>query len=158
MSHSIMDALSSDGDFAPIFKFNNPGDSISGVIVEEPTTMPLTAFKSTEPKIGPDGKPVMQVLIVVASEQCQNEHHDGRWRVFIDKPLMKDAVRQAVRTAGAPTLELGGEVTISFTGWRELGSGQAKAFTVAYAAPDGPIGSGELGETGDAWGCDGTVA
>ncbi|MFM8600167.1 MAG: hypothetical protein ACKOB8_14375 [Mycobacterium sp.] len=101
MTDNIWDALSSDsGDFAPIFKFTNPGDSINGVIIEDPVTLPLTAYGTTEPKIGKDGNPVMQIMLVLATDQLKDESHDGRWRVYIDKPLFKAAVRDALKAAG----------------------------------------------------------
>ncbi len=150
MTQAIWDALSSESDFAPIFKFNNPGDRIGGVIVEEPRTFPLTEYGSREPKVGKDGKPVMQILLTLATEVTADENHDGKWRVYIDKPLMKSAVIRALKAAGAPTLEVGGEVTVTFTGLRDTrGGGTAKDFTAEYTAPDGPLGFGELGETGD---------
>lgn len=162
MTDTIMQALSSDsGDFAPIFKFVNPGDSISGVIIDDPVTLPLTAFGSNEPKIGKDGKPVMQIMVVLATEQLKDENHDGRWRVYIDKPLMKAAVRDALKVAGASTLQCGGDLGMTHTGFKQLSNGQAKDFTAKYELPPedgGPLGFGELGETGAVWGDDGPVA
>lgn len=146
---AVWDALSGDSDFSPIFRFAEAGDRISGVIVEEPKLLPLTEYKSTEPKIGPDGKPVMQIMVVLASEQAQDDNHDGRWRVYLDKPLLKAAVKRALVAADVETLEIGGEITITFVGLRETRSGgAAKDFTVEYSAAegfgDGPIGRGEF--------------
>ena len=149
----IWDALSTESDFSPIFKFINECDRIKGLIVEEPRTFPLTEFNSKEPKIGPDGKTVMQILLVLATEQAADADHDGRWRVYIDKPLLKAAVLNALKAAGVLTLGVGGEISIEFVGLRETrGGGSAKDFTVTYTAPPGdedfgPIGSAVLGDT-----------
>ena len=153
MSTEVMDALASESDFSPIKKFLEPGDTITGIIVEEPRTFPLTEFNSKEPKIGPDGKTVMQILLTLATEQVADADHDGRWRVYLDKPLLKSAAHKAVKSAGASTLAVGGEITIKFVGLRETrGGGSAKDFTVTYTAPPGedafgPIGTAELGDT-----------
>lgn len=160
MSTAIWDALASEGDFAPIFKFTEPGDRIGGVIVEEPKTFPLTEYGSREPKIGQDGKPVMQILLTLATEVSADENHDGRWRVYLDKPLLKSAVARELKAAGSQTLTVGDELTVTFTGMRETrGGGSAKDFTAEYRASaepsdgDGPIGTGDLGETGEhPWG------
>lgn len=162
MTDTILEALSSDsGDFAPIFKFVNPGDSITGELVDDPVTLPLNAFGTTEPKIGKDGNPVMQIMAVLDTEQLKDENHDGQWRTYIDKPLMKAAVLKALKLAGASTLQRGGRLTITHTGMKQLGNGQAKDFTATYELPPedgGPLGFGELGETGAVWGDDGPVA
>ena len=151
MTTAIWDALASEGDFAPIFKFADPGDRIGGVIVEEPRTLPLTEYGSREPKIGPDGKPVLQILVTLATEVSADENHDGRWRVYVDKPLMKSAVARALKAAGSKTLAVGDKLTVTFTGMRETrGGGSAKDFTAEYtpAAPcgDESIGTATLGE------------
>ena len=110
-------------------------------------------FNSSNPKIGPDGKPVMQILLVLATEQAADENHDGRWRTYIDKPLLKAAVLKALKSAGVSTLAVGGEISIEFVGLRETrGGGSAKDFNVTYIAPPGdvdfgPIGSAVLGDT-----------
>lgn len=149
MSDEIWDALSSEGDFSPIFKFTDPGDRIKGIIVEPPTTLPLTEYNSDKVKHDADGNPVMQVLLLLATEQRADENHDGRWRVYLDKPLLKAAVLRGLKDAGASSLEVGGELSIEFTGWRQTGGFSAKDFTAKYFSvqQSGPIGTGELGET-----------
>ena len=149
MSNDILDALSSEDDFSPIFKFTNAGDHVKGVIVEEPKTFPVNEYQTTTPKVGADGKPVMQVLLVLATDQPADDTHDGRWRVYLDKPLMKLAVRKALKDAGDCTLEVGGELSLEFTGYRETrGGGSAKEFTAKYSPvepdPWGPIGTAEV--------------
>lgn len=153
MSSAVWDALQSDGDFSPIFKFADTGDKITGVIVEQPRALPLTEFGSKEPKLGPDGSPLQQIMLVLATEQAQDDNHDGRWRVYLDKPLLKAAVKRAMVAADVETLEIGGELTITFVGLRETRSGgAAKDFTAEYRPVSGPIGTAELGDTGDIFG------
>lgn len=150
MTASILDVLASEGDFAPIFKFTNPGDRISGVILEEPKTLPLNEYGSREIKLDGNGNPVMQILLILATDQQADDNHDGRWRVYIDKPLQKQAVAKTLKANRANTLEVGGDFTMSYVGLVETrGGGHAKDFTATYIPPDGPMGVGELGETGD---------
>jgi len=148
MTTSIWDALDAEGDYAPIFKFANPGDTITGRIVEKPKTIPLNAYGTREPKIGPDGKPVYQLLVVLATEHHADQDHDGRWRVYVDKPLMKKAVAGALREAQAADLTVGGTLTVTHTGMVDTrGGGTAKDFTATYNPPDPEhVGVGELGE------------
>lgn len=154
-NNDIWDALGGS-DNSPIFKFANPGDKVKGIIVEPPVTLPLKEYKSDQPKIGADGKPVMQVLLILATDQPLDDDHDGRYRVYVDKPGMKSAVKRALTSADVMSLDVGGELELEFTDYQETRSGvQAKAFVAIYApaAPaddpwGGPIGVGELGESG----------
>jgi hypothetical protein len=141
-----MDALAqASTDSQPIFKFTNPGDRIHGFIIEEPRLLPVTAFGSDAPKLDAAGRPVMQVMIVLATEQAQDDLHDGRWRVYLDKALLKQAVAAAVRESGADDLLIGDELVIEYTGKTVLSnSREAKAFTVAHS----PAGVGTDAGTG----------
>lgn len=136
---SILDALAQAGTTdSPIFRFSNPGDRISGTIIEDPKLLPVREFGSDQPKLDAAGQPVHQVMIVLATEQTQDDDHDGRWRVYLDKALLKQAVFAAVKASKADDLAVGDELTIEFTGMTVLGNGRtAKAFTVAHA----PVGT-----------------
>lgn len=160
MTTSILDALGSEDDFAPIFKFVNPGDRISGVIVEEPKALPLKQYGSTEVKLDGNGNPVMQILLILTTDQPADPAHDGRYRVYIDKPFQKQAVAKTLKANRVNTLEVGGDFTMTYVGPVETRTGStAKDFTATYIPPAGPMGVGELGEyiDGDPFG-DGPVA
>lgn len=151
---SILDSLSSGGGDTPIFKFSDPGGRITGLIVEEPKVLPLREFGSEEPKLDAAGNPVTQVLLVLATEELQSDDHDGKWRVFIDKPLMKQAVFDAVKDANAVDILVGDEISIEFVGMKVLKNGRsAKDFTAKFSPATEPdpwsIGAAELGETVD---------
>jgi hypothetical protein len=144
---NIWDALSTpDGDDAPVFRFTNAGDKIRGTIIDDPTVLPLREFGTDKPKLDRNGTPVMQVLLVLATEQLDGDEHDGRWRVFIDKALLKRAVAEAIKKAGSDGLGVGDEISISFDGLKEMPSGRsAKSFTVSFSPVGDPwAGAGEL--------------
>ncbi len=98
------------------------------------------------------GNPVTQVLFVLATEQPQDDDHDGKWRVYVDKPLMKQAVFDAVKDAGAVDIFVGDESSIKHIGMKTLKSGRsAKDFTAKHSPATEPdpwsIGTATLGET-----------
>lgn len=148
MSNNIWDALETNSG-APVFKFADPGDKITGIVMEEPKLLPMKAYGSDQPKVDGAGNPVMQILLLLATDQQLDPEHDGQYRVYVDKPGMKAAVRRALTEAGSTTVEVGGELTIEFTGYQAMRSGaQAKVFTATYGSAFGdPIGVGVLGET-----------
>lgn len=143
---SILDALAQASTTdSPIFKFSVPGDRISGIIIEDPRLLPVTAFGTDAPKLDAAGQPVMQVMVVLATEQVQGDQHDGKWRVYIDKALMKQALYKAVKASGASDLAVGDELVIEYIGKTVLSnSREAKAFTVAHS----PAGVGTDAGTG----------
>ena len=93
------------GGHPPIFKFKNVGDRIRGAIAEPPKLLPQTEYFSTEPKLDDDGKPVMQLLLVLSVGE-------GRQRVYIDKPLMREKLWRAIEDSGADDLTVGGIIEI----------------------------------------------
>ena len=96
----------------------------------------------------------MQVLLVLATEQLQDDDHDGKWRVYVDKPLMKQALFDAVKASGAIDVAVGDEIIdYKFIGMKTLKNGRsAKNFAVKEFNPAMPpdpwsIGTATLGET-----------
>jgi hypothetical protein len=151
MDDEIWEALSQDSDYVPIFRFKEPGDEIEGDLVGAPKTEPLTEYKSDKPKLDSDGKQVMQVVLVLATEQREDDTDDGQRRVYLDKPLQRAAVMRALKDAGVRRFEDGGHFWMKFTGYRQMGGGSAYDFDAKYTVPQrsgGPIGDGVLGETG----------
>jgi hypothetical protein len=147
----IWEALSQDSDYVPIFKFKNEDAEIEGDITGAPELLPLTQYKSETPKLDSNGNPVMQVLVVLATDRREDADHDGRWRVYIDKPLMKAAVLRALKDANVRTLEPGGRLWLKRVSDRHVSSGgSAHDFIAKYTPPRGagtPPGAGEIGET-----------
>jgi hypothetical protein len=146
----IWEALSQDSDYVPIFKFKDVDAEIEGDIAGAPELVPLTAYKSETPKLDKSGRQVMQVLVVLATEQCEDEDHDGRWRVYIDKPLMRAAVLRALKDASVRSPADGGRLWLKRVGDRHVSSGgSAHDFIAKYTPPQGLDERPSAGETGE---------
>jgi hypothetical protein len=147
----IWAALSQDSDYIPIFKFKDVDAEIEGDIDGAPELVPLTVYKSDTPKLDSDGNPVMQILLVLATELREDADHDGRWRVYIDKPLMKAAVLRAMKDAGVRALADGGRLWLKRIDDRRVSSGgSAHDFDAKYTRPQKAgesAGAAEIGET-----------
>jgi hypothetical protein len=89
---------------------------------------------------------VKQVLLVLVTDQREDADHDGRWRVYIDKPLMKAAVLRALKDADVRTLADGGRLWLKRVGDRHVGGGSAHDFIAKYTPPRGSR-TAEVGET-----------
>ena len=127
----IWDVLSQDS--TPIFKFAEPRDGIRGTIAEKPALVPLTEYESDEPKLDAKGQPAMQILLILQTAHITEDSHDGVWRVYVDKPRQRAALRQAMQSAGVRTLAVGDVLELVFTGYRQTSGGnQAKDFTADY--------------------------
>lgn len=117
-------------DAAPV-KFNNPGDSVAGLILREPELAP--------DKFNPDEKVVIVTL----------DTESGFQRVFCRKPQLR-AVGRAAKDAGVADITVGGWLSLTYSGDRELDNGRtARDWVAEYKPPRGTeqIGLGELGET-----------
>lgn len=112
------------GGHPPIFKFKNVGDRIKGALAEPPKLLPQTEYFSTEPKLDDDGNPVMQLLLVLSVGE-------GRQRVYIDKPLMREKLWRAIEDSGADDLTVGGVIEII----RIEATGAAHDFEVTFDPP-----------------------
>lgn len=97
-------------------KFPVIGTTISGRITERPTVEQQKDFTTGEPKFWEDGKPQMQLVVTLATNEIDpaNPDDDGSRRVYV-KGQMKNAVAQAVRTAGARGLEVGGILSVTYS-------------------------------------------
>ena len=104
-------------------------------------------YKSDTPKLDSNGNPVMQVLVVLATDQREDADHDGHWRVYIDKPLMKAAVLRALKDADVRTLADGGRLWLKRVSDRHVGGGgSAHDFIAKYTPPQGSGGSAGTAE------------
>src|SRR5881275_1389402 len=95
------------GGGAPSAKFDRLGQEVAGAVVATEVRQ-QTAFKTGEVLTWRDGSPRMMVVATLQTQQHDGPDDDGLRRLFIKGKSLTDAVRDAVRKAGAGGLELGG--------------------------------------------------
>jgi hypothetical protein len=137
-TNTALDDLFS-GSGAPAFKFANVGDTVAGTITDLQVRQ-QTDFDSGELKVWDDGKPMMEIVITVATalRDASIEDDDGERRVFC-RGAMLTALKQAVRAAKEQKPKVGAKVAITHSGLGEAkkkGFNAPKLYTVDYAAPD----------------------
>lgn len=110
------------GGGAPTAKFANPGDTITGRIIAPPQAYQERDYDPNnpgggKPKVYPSGDPIMAVYVDLATDlnDPSIQDDDGTRRFYIEGRYLKADVRDAVRAAGAAGLEVGGQLTVTFT-------------------------------------------
>ncbi|MFD0358404.1 hypothetical protein ACFVHW_32430 [Streptomyces sp. NPDC127110] len=126
------------GGGAPSAKFPTPGTTVTGRITERPTVEQQRDIKDGTPKFWSDGNPMNQLVITVQTDLRDHEidEDDGRRRLFV-KGQLKNAVADAVRSAGARGLEVGGILTVTYTHdgqATQRGFSPPKQYTAQYIA------------------------
>lgn len=119
-------------------KFDKPGDSVTGTIHAEPQARQQTDFTTGEPLTWANGDPRMQVIVTLATEARTSDDDDGLRNVYIKGKSLTAAVREAVRRTGAPGLEKGGQLTVTYEkdGVAEKrGLNPPKLYTASYVPP-----------------------
>ncbi|GAA1994228.1 hypothetical protein GCM10009799_20400 [Nocardiopsis rhodophaea] len=134
---SANDFLMSGG--VPAAKFETLGATITGTITMPPEKQQQTDFTTGDPLTWPDGKPKEQIKVVLSTDQRDpsDPYDDGKRAVYIKSGMFK-AVRVAVRASGAPGLEVGGTLTITYTGNgtpSRPGLNPPKQYEATYAPP-----------------------
>lgn len=113
------------GGGAKSAKFPSIGTVVGGVITDEPTVQQQKDITSGAPKFWDDGNPMMQLVVKVQTDEREDADDDGVRAIYI-KGQMKAAVAEAVRKAGAKSLEVGGKLRVAYTG---DGEAKTKGFT-----------------------------
>jgi hypothetical protein len=132
------------GGGVPSAKFPTIGHTVSGRITERPTVEQQRNYEDDKPKFWDDGKPMMQLVVTFATSERdpENPEDDGTRRLYV-KGYMKNAVASAVRAAGARGLEVGGILSITYSGDGEKKNPKfnaPKLFTAQYV----PAAAAEL--------------
>jgi hypothetical protein len=127
------------GGGAPSVKWPTVGTKVVGEIVETATTQ-QTDFDDGSPKFWKDGSPKMQAVITLQTDERDPDvpDDDGKRRLFVSSWRMRDAIRDAIKTAGARHLEHGGKLAVQYTsdGVDEAGTGNPpKIYTAQYKPP-----------------------
>ncbi|MFF3643429.1 hypothetical protein [Streptomyces sp. NPDC002564] len=126
------------GGGAPTAKFPTPNTVVGGRITEPPKVEQQRDIKTGEHKTWSNGDPMMQLVVTVQTDERDPaiEDDDGKRRIFI-KGVMKNAVADAVRVAGAKGLEVGGSLWVKYTHdgvAKERGMSPPKQYDAKYTA------------------------
>jgi hypothetical protein len=104
------------------WKFDEPGTTHEGTIASPPQARQEREYDPNNPgggalKVFPSGDPIMGVVVEVQTTERDpsNREDDGRRTFYIEGRYIKEAVKGAVRAAGAAGLEVGGKLSVTFT-------------------------------------------
>ena len=106
------------GESIPSLSFSDVpvGTSYTGTIVELGTSQ-VTDFVTKQPKFWDDGKPQVQVIVTLQTDERDPERHDdtGLRKAYLFGGKLS-AARTAMREAGIKKLETGFKFTIAYVG------------------------------------------
>ncbi|MGZ4610440.1 MAG: hypothetical protein ACXV2H_09310 [Actinomycetes bacterium] len=118
-------------------KFPEVGTIVKGTITTPPTLSQQTDFTTGALKTWDDGKPMMQLIVTIATDEKDDVEDDGLRSLYV-KGAMQAAVKDAIRKAGARGLEVGGTIAVKYTGdgvAKQRGMNPPKQFAAQYVAP-----------------------
>jgi len=119
--------------------FPEVGTTVSGRICWGPEARQQTDMDTGEPKTFPNGDPMMQIIVHLetAERDPANPDDDGVRALYIKFNLL-NAVRAAVKTAKAKGLQIGGVLTVTYSGdgeQKKKGFNPPKLYTATYQPP-----------------------
>ena len=128
------------------WKFTNPGDTHTGTITEVSDARQATEYGSNELAYWDKERtrPKMQVAVTLdtAERDPQDANDTGKRTLWVVEDgrsgSILSAIRQAVHQAGAGTIDIGGQLTVAFSGFDPNSKNPAnprKVYTAAYQAP-----------------------
>lgn len=128
------------------WKFTNPGDTHTGTITEVSDARQASEFGSNEPAYWDREKtrPKMQVAVTLdTAERDQQDASDtGKRTLWVVEDgrsgSILSAIRQAVHQAGAGTIDIGGQLTVTFSGFdpnSKNPQNPRKIYTASYVPP-----------------------
>lgn len=128
------------------WKFTNPGDTHTGTITEVSDARQATEFGSNEPAYWDREKtrPKMQVAVTLdTSERDPQDANDtGKRTLWVVEDgrsgSILSAIRQAVHQVGAGTIDIGGQLTVAFSGFdpnSKNPQNPRKVYSASYVPP-----------------------
>lgn len=132
-------------------KFKTPGETHTGVITEISDRMPVTKYGTTDPDYWPDGSPKQQVVITLATDERDPEdpNDSGERSLWVTESrkagTILAAIIQATRQANAK-LEIGGTLSVSFTGHDPNSKNPAQPRKLYAATYQPPAAGGSMFE------------
>lgn len=137
-------------------KFEEIGDKTTGRITDCRVTQ-QTSMEDNSPLTWSDGSPRTQLVVTLATDERGGDDDDGSRRLYAkggnyeiasgSGRSMKDAIAEAVKTAGARTLETDGTLTVVYTGVGKKtnrGYSAPKLYKARYEAPKATISEADL--------------
>lgn len=131
------------------WKFTNPGDTHTGTITEVSDARQATEYGSNELAYWDKERtrPKMQVAVTLdtAERDPQDTNDTGKRTLWVVEDgrsgSILSAIRQAVHQAGAGTIDIGGQLTVAFSGFDPNSKNPAnprKIYSAAYVPPAAP--------------------
>lgn len=128
------------------WKFATPGDSHTGTITEVGDARQATEFGSNEPAFWDREKtrPKMQVAITLDTTERdpQDANDTGKRTLWVVEDgrsgSILSAIRQAVAQVNAGTIDIGGQLTVAFSGFdpnSKNPQNPRKVYTASYVPP-----------------------
>jgi hypothetical protein len=129
--------------------FEKPGDKVSGEILTVESRQQTDLDGAL--KCWDNGDPMWQVVVTLQTTEREDGDDDGKRTVYL-KGSRKyastaTAVGEAVKAAGAKTLEVGGTLALAYTGDGEptkRGFSAPKLYQAAYKPPAQGVDLGDL--------------
>lgn len=140
---AALDLLKGGGKSA---KFTEIGDTVKGAVVSAESRQ-QTDYTSGEPLTWDDGKPRMQLVITLATDQRDPDDptDDGHRNLYCKGKLL-DAVRNAINASGSK-LDEGGTLAVQYTGDGEPSNPRhnpPKMYAAEYVPPSKVAGAASL--------------
>ena len=128
------------------WKFTSPGDTHTGTITEVSDARQATEYGSNEPAYWDKERtrPKMQVAVTLdtAERDPQDANDTGKRTLWVVEDgrsgSILSAIRQAVHQAGAGTIDIGGQLTVAFSGFDPNSKNPAnprKIYSASYVPP-----------------------
>lgn len=137
--------------------FPEPGTTVTGTIADPPEVRQQTSMNG-DPLTWDNGDPRLQLVVSLKTQQREDPDDDGIRKLYVKgskDPKSKSlhaAVAAAVAEAGAKGLEVGGTLSVTYTGdgvASQRGFNPPKQYQARYTRPDTSATSGDFLGTGE---------
>lgn len=121
-------------------KFHEVGAKVSGY-VQTTEVRQQTDFDTNAPLFWDDGKPRMELVITIETDERDDDDDDGIRKLYV-KGQMQQAIADAVRKAGQRGLAIGGRLAVKFNDEEpptKKGRSPKKLYVARYEAPVQPV-------------------
>ena len=137
-------------------KFDEIGDTVEGII-EDVVVSQQTSMEDNTPLTWADGRPREQLVVTLATDARDGDDDDGIRKLYAKGgkyevaegtgTSMKDAIGDAVKKAGARTIDQGGKLKVGFSGMGKKtnrGYSAPKLYRATYEPPRASVAADDL--------------